>query len=71
MKKPLPVTVISVLAVVNGGVTCLLGLLTLLGSRVLFTPAGYGPNRIAIAQVFGPFSGQAGWIVLGLGTLDR
>ena len=59
----------SILALVNGGVTCLMGLMTLLGSRVLFTPSGYGPNRIAIAEVFGPLSGQAGWVVLTLGVL--
>ena len=53
----------------NGGVTFVLGLLTLLGSRMLFTPSGYGPNRIAISQLFGPFAGQTGWIVLALGVV--
>jgi hypothetical protein len=69
MKRPLPVVIISLLAMLNGVVTFTLGLVTLLGSRVLFTPSGYGPNRVAISQLFGPLAGQAGWIVLALGAL--
>ncbi len=53
MGKPVPIIVLSVLAMLNGGVTSVLGVLTLLGSKLLFTPSGYGPNRIAISQVFG------------------
>ena len=59
----------SILAMLNGGVTFALGVMTLFGSRVLFTPSGYGPNRIGIAQLFGPFAGQTGWIVLALGLV--
>ena len=53
----------------NGGVALVLGVMTLLGSRVLFTPGGHGPDRIAISQLFGPFAGQTAWIVLALGVV--
>ena len=69
MKKPIPIVVISILAMLNASVTFVLGLITLLGSRILFTPSGYGPNRIAISQLFGPFADQTGWIILALGVL--
>jgi hypothetical protein len=52
----------------NGSVIFVLGALALLGSRMLFTPGGYGPNRIAISQLFGPFANQTGWICLVLGV---
>ncbi|HZH30637.1 MAG TPA: hypothetical protein VEY11_07725 [Pyrinomonadaceae bacterium] len=68
MAKPVPVVILSILAMLNGGVTCVLGVSTLLGSRLLFTPAGYGTDRIAISQVFGPLANQTGWIVLVLGV---
>ncbi len=69
MEKPIPVIVLSVLAMLNGGVAFVLGVMTLLGSDVLLTPSGYGPNRIAISQLFGPFAARTGWIVLVLGVL--
>lgn len=69
MEKPIPIIVLSVLAMLNGGVAFVLGVMTLLGSRVLFTPGGYGPNRIAVSQLFGPFAAQTGLIVLVLGVL--
>lgn len=69
MGKPVPIIVLSVLAMLNGSVTFVLGILTLLGSKMLFTPSGYGPNRIAISQIFGPFANQTGWILLVLGVL--
>lgn len=53
----------------NGGATFVLGVMTLLGSKMLFTPSGYGPNRIAVSQLFGPFANQTGWIFLVLGVL--
>jgi hypothetical protein len=68
MKRPVPILVISIIAMLNGVVTMLLGVMTLLGSRMLFTPSGHGPHRIAISQLFGPFAGQTGWIVLALGV---
>ena len=68
MKKPIPVAVLAVLAVLNGCLTLVLGVMTLLGSRLLFTPGGYGPNRIAIAELLGPLSGQTGWVMLALGV---
>ena len=69
MKKPAPVLILSILAVLNGGVTLALGMITLLGSRLLFTPGGYGPNRVAIAHLLGPLSAQAGWVMLALGGI--
>jgi hypothetical protein len=69
MTKPLPILVLSVLAALNGGVAFGLGMMTILGSKMLFTPSGYGPNRIAISQLFGPFADQTGWILLALGAL--
>ncbi len=69
MKKPAPIVILSVLAVLNGVVTFALGAVTLLGSRLLFTPSGYGPNRVAIAKLLGPFSGQVGWVMLALGVV--
>ena len=68
-QRPVPIIVLSVMAMLNGGVAFVLGTMTLLGNRMLFTPGGYGPNRIAISQLFGPFAGQTGWIVLVLGAL--
>jgi hypothetical protein len=69
MEKPVPILVLSVLAMLNGGVAVVLGVMTILGSKMLFTPSGYGPNRIAISQLFGPFAAQTGWILLVLGGL--
>jgi hypothetical protein len=69
MGKPSPLVVLSVMAMLNGSVAFALGVMTLLGSRVLFIASGYGPNRIAIAQLLGPFAEQAGWVLLLLGVL--
>src|SRR5687767_6614551 len=69
MEKPVPIIALSVLAMLNGGVAFVLGIMTLLGSKMLFTPSGYGPNRIAVSQLFGPFADQTGWILLVLGVL--
>ena len=69
MKKPVPVVILSILAMLNGSVAFVLGVMTLLGSKMLFTASGYGPNRVAISQIFGPFADQTGWIVLVLGVL--
>src|ERR1700760_4279760 len=69
MGKPVPIVVLSIMAMLNGGAAFVLGTMTLFGSRVLFTPGGYGPNRIAISQLFGPFADQTGWIMLVLGVL--
>jgi hypothetical protein len=69
MGKPIPLVVLSVMAMLNGSVAFALGVVTLLGSRVLFTPSGYGPNRIAISQLLGPFADRTGWVVLLLGVL--
>lgn len=48
--------------------TWVLGVMTLLGSKILFTPGGYGPNRIAVSKLFGPFADQTGWMMLVLGV---
>jgi hypothetical protein len=69
VEKPIPIIVLSVMGVMNGVGAIALGAMTLLGSDAVFTPSGYGPNRIAIAQLFGPFANQAGWILLGAGAL--
>jgi len=69
MKRPAPIVILSILTMLNGGVALVLGVMTFLGSRVLFTPRGHGPNRIAISQLFGPFAGQTAWIVLALGVV--
>ena len=45
------------------------GVWTLMGSNFLFTPSGYGPNRIAIATLLGPFAPYAGWGLLCLGVI--
>jgi len=69
MKKPAPIVILSILAMLNGCLTLVLGVITLFGSRVLFTPSGYGPNRVAISQLLGPFAGQTGWVMLALGIV--
>jgi hypothetical protein len=46
-----------------------LGVWTLMGSRFLFTPSGYGPDRIAIATLLGPLAPHAGWFFLVLGVM--
>lgn len=69
MKKPVPIVILSTFAMLNGGAAVVLGIATLLGSKVLFTPSGHGPNRIAMSQIFGPFAEQTGWIFIALGVL--
>lgn len=69
MEKPISIIVFAVMAMLNGGVAFVLGIMTLLGSKMLFTPSGYGPNRIAISQLFGSFADQTGWVLLVLGVL--
>lgn len=69
MNKPIPIIIFSVLAILNGGVAFLLGIITLLGNKFVFTPSGYGPNRIAISELFGPLADQTGWILLIIGVL--
>lgn len=68
-KRPVAVAAISILAILNGSLTVVLGVMTPFGSRVLFTPSGYGPNRIAMSELFGPLAGRTGWIFLALGIL--
>jgi hypothetical protein len=68
-RLPLPILIFSILAVVNGASSVVLGAATLLGSRMLYTPAGYGPNRIAFAEIFGPLAPFAGYIFLALGIV--
>jgi len=68
MKKPIPIIVLSAMGALNGVGSIAFGVITLLGSDVAFTSGGYGPNRIAIAQLFGPFANYTGWILLGVGV---
>ena len=68
MKRPKVLTVLAILGMVNGLVAIGLGLSALFGNRFLFEPDGVGPNRVAIASLFGPLSEYAGWIMIVLGT---
>jgi hypothetical protein len=67
--KPVPIIIFSVLAMMNGLAAFVLGVITLLGSKLLFTADGYGPNRIAISELFGVFAPQTGWIMLAFGLV--
>lgn len=69
MNKPVPIIILSVLAMLNGIAAFALGILTILGSKFVFTPSGYGPDRIAISQLFGPLADQTGWILFIIGGL--
>ena len=69
MNKPIPVIILSVLAILNGVAAFVLGTMTLLGNTFVFTPDGIGPNRIAISELFGPLAAQTGWILLLIGML--
>ncbi len=46
-----------------------LGVWNLMGSNFLFTPSGYGPDRVAIATLLGPLAPHAGWVFLCLGVI--
>lgn len=69
MNKPVPLIILSILALLNGVAAFVLGIITLLGNQFVFTPGGYGPNRIAISQLFGPLADQTGWILFVIGVL--
>jgi hypothetical protein len=69
MNKPVPIIILSALAILNGIAAFALGILTLLGSKFVFTPSGYGPDRIAISELFGPLADQTGWILFAVGVL--
>jgi hypothetical protein len=57
------------MAMLNGLFVFALGMLTLLGNNFVFTPSGYGPDRVAIASLLGPFAPRAGWVLLSLGLI--
>jgi len=67
--KPVPIIIFSILAMINGLAAFALGVITLLGSKLLFTADGFGPNRIAISELFGVFAPQAGWIMFAIGLV--
>jgi hypothetical protein len=67
--KPVPIILFSILAMMNGLAAFVLGVITLLGSKLLFTADGYGPNRIAISDLFGVFAPQTGWIMFAIGLV--
>jgi hypothetical protein len=69
MQRPLGITLLAVGSMLNGILMLAVGVWTLMGSNFLFTPSGYGPNRIAIATLFGPLASYAGWVFLGLGVI--
>ncbi len=68
MSKPIPIIILSFMAMLNGSAALVLGIVTLRGNKILFTPDGYGPNRIAVSELFGPLADQTGWIVLVIGV---
>lgn len=51
----------------NGVLVLALGVLTLMGNNFVFTPSGYGPDRVAIATLLGPLAPHTGWVLLCLG----
>jgi hypothetical protein len=67
LKRPLVITVLAGLGLLNGLATAALGVATIAGSRLVYAPLGYGPNRVPLASLLGPLSGEAGWILLALG----
>jgi hypothetical protein len=69
MERPLGITLLAIGAMLNGSLMLAVGVGTLMGSKFLFTPSGYGPNRIAIATLLGPLASYAGWVFLGLGVI--
>jgi hypothetical protein len=69
MERPLGLTLLAIGSMLNGILMLAVGVWTLMGSNFLFTPSGYGPNRIAIATLLGPFASYAGWVCLGLGVI--
>ena len=69
MQRPLGITLLAIGAVLNGILMLAVGVWTLMGSNFLFTPSGYGPNRIAIATLLGPLATYAGWVFLCLGVM--
>ena len=66
MVRPLPVTVLAGLSLLNAVVAGAAGVATLAGWRALFEPGGLGPNRIAPASLLGPLAPAAGPVLLGL-----
>ena len=69
MQRPLGITLLATGSMLNGILMLAVGVWTLMGSNFLFTPSGYGPNRIAIATLLGPFAPYAGWSFLCLGVM--
>ena len=69
MDRPLGITLLAIGSMLNGILMLAMGVWTLMGSNFLFIPSGYGPNRIAIATLFGPLASYAGWVFLGLGVI--
>jgi hypothetical protein len=52
------------LCLLNAVVIGAVGVATLMGNRLIFEAGGIGPDRIAVASLFGPFANHAGWILL-------
>ncbi len=69
MPRLLTITILSSIAMLNGVLVFIVGLLTLAGNNFVYTPAGYGEDRVAIASLLGPLSPHAGWVLLCLGVL--
>jgi len=63
------VTVLGIVALVNCVGTLALCVMMALRSDLLYVRTGYGPNRLAIADVFGPHAGYAALVLLCIGVL--
>ena len=64
--RPIAVTVLAGLAVLNALAAGAAGVATLAGWSAVFEPGGLGPNRIAPAALLGPLAPAAGFVLLGL-----
>jgi hypothetical protein len=54
MPRPLPITILSFLAVLIGAGAWLVAGLAWAGSEAVWKPQGFGPNRIALAEPIRP-----------------
>lgn len=68
MHRPLAITLLAIGSMLNGVLMLALGVWTLLGGNFVFTPSGYGPDRVAIATLLGPLAPYVGWVLLCLGV---
>lgn len=67
MDRPPGVTLIALLAAINGFASLALGVATLMGNQLVYSQVGYGPNRVSPASLVGPFADYAAWALLLIG----